>query len=239
LSALIEAQKKTQQRKLATVLFMDIVGSTSIIKDLDPEDNMTIMDTALRRLANPVYAHGGRVTRFMGDGFKALFGAPVARENDPEMAIRAGLQILAEARIYAREVETRWHIQDFNVRVGISTGLVIIGGDTEAENTIMGTTVNLAARLEDAARPGTLLISDHTFQHIRGEFDLQLLEPITAKGFTVPIHVYRVHRAKPRAFHMLTRGVAGVETRMVGRDAEMLMLRICSSTLLRMPKPTL
>ena len=225
LSSLIESQKATQQRKLATVLFMDIVGSTSIIQNLDPEDIMAIMDTALQRLAKPIYAHGGRVTRFMGDGFLALFGAPVARENDPEMGVRAGLQILSEAQVYAREIEAQWHIPDFNIRVGISTGLVIIGGDTEAENTIMGTTVNLAARLESAAKPGTLLISHHTYQHIHGLFDMQILEPITAKGFADPIHVYQVYKAKPPVNRMSTWSVAGIETRMVGRDPEFLMLK--------------
>jgi ABC-type oligopeptide transport system substrate-binding subunit/class 3 adenylate cyclase len=225
LSALVEAQQETQQRKLATVLFVDIVGSTSMTHNLDPEETMAIMDTALQRLAIPVYAHGGRVTRYMGDGFLALFGAPVARENEPEMAILAGLNILAEAQVYAREVEEQWHIQDLNVRVGISTGLVFIGGDSEDENTIMGATVNLASRLEKAARPGTLLISHHTYQHIRDVFDLELLEPITVKGFTDPIPVYRVHRAKPPDFHMTTWSVAGVETSMIGREPELLMLQ--------------
>jgi class 3 adenylate cyclase len=88
LSSLMEAQEATQQRKLATVLFLEIVGSTSITHDLDPEDTMTIMDTILQRLADKVYTHGGRVTRYMGDGFLALFGGSVARENEPEMAIR-------------------------------------------------------------------------------------------------------------------------------------------------------
>ncbi|MFC1997448.1 adenylate/guanylate cyclase domain-containing protein, partial [Chloroflexota bacterium] len=125
LAVLTKSQKVTQQRKLATVLFMDIVGSTSITQGLDPEDTMTIMDTALQRLANPVYTHGGRVTRFMGDGFLALFGAPVARENEPEMGVQAGLQILSEAQVYAREMEAQWHIPGFNVRVGICTGMVI------------------------------------------------------------------------------------------------------------------
>jgi predicted ATPase/class 3 adenylate cyclase len=225
LSALIEAQTASQQRKLATVLFMDIVGSTSITQHLDPEDTMTIMETALQRLANPVYAHGGRVTRFMGDGFLALFGAPVARENEPEMGVRAGLQILAEAKVFAREVEAQWHIPDFNIRVGISTGLVIIGGDTEAENTIMGTTVNLAARLENAAMPGTLLICHHTYQFIHDLFDLQRMEPIKVKGFAEPCQVYRVLQAKLPAFRMSMRSVAGIETSMVGRDVELLMLQ--------------
>ena len=152
LSEIVETQQETQQRKLATVLFMDIVGSTSMTRNLDPEETMAIMDSALQRLAIPVYAHGGRVTRYMGDGFLALFGAPVARENEPEMAVLAGLKILAEAQVYAREVEAQWHFQALNVRVGISTGLVIIGGDSEDENTIMGTTVNLAARLEQLTK---------------------------------------------------------------------------------------
>jgi predicted ATPase/class 3 adenylate cyclase len=225
LSTLIETEKATQQRKLATVLFMDIVGSTSMAQDLDPEDTMTIMNAALRRLADPVYANGGQVANYMGDGFMALFGAPVARENDPEMGVRAGLRILAEAQVYAQEMEAQWHIPDFNVRVGISTGLVIISGDTEAENTLTGSTVNLAARLESAAKPGTLLISDHTHQHVRDLFDLQLLEPIHVKGFANPVQVYQVHRTKPRTFSMSSWSVAGIETRMVGRDAELLMLQ--------------
>lgn len=225
LSALEESPQESRQRKLATVLFMDIVNSTSITRHLDPEDTLTILDTALQRLAVPVYAHGGRVTRFMGDGFLALFGAPVARENEPEMGVRAGLQILAEAQEYAREVESEWEIQDFYVRVGINTGMVIIGGDSEAENTIMGTTVNLAARLERAAEPGTLLISQQTYQHIRSLFDVQPLAPISAKGFADPIQVYRVDQIKPSAFHMSTWSVAGIETSLIGRDPELLMLQ--------------
>jgi ABC-type oligopeptide transport system substrate-binding subunit/class 3 adenylate cyclase len=225
LSELIKDAKSTQQRKLATVLFLDIVASTSITQGMDPEDVMTIMDSAQHRLANPVITHGGRVTRFMGVGFLALFGAPMARENEPEMGVRAGLQILAEAQVLARELEAQWQIPDFNVRVSVCTGLVIIGGDSEAENTIMGTTVNLAARLKKSAEPGTLLISQQTYQHIRDLFDVQLLEPITAKGFDAPVQVYHVHRAKPSIFSMSTRSVAGIETNMVGRDPELLMLQ--------------
>ena len=79
-----------QQRKLVTILFADIVGSTNIVKHLDPEDALEIMDGSLKRLAVPVEEHGGHVARFHGDGFKAVFGMPKAHENDPEMAIRAG-----------------------------------------------------------------------------------------------------------------------------------------------------
>ena len=90
LSAFKETQQASQQRKLATILFKDIVSSTTITQDLDPEDIMTIIDTALRRLAAPAFDHGGRVTRFMGDVFLALFGVPLAHEKNPEMTADFG-----------------------------------------------------------------------------------------------------------------------------------------------------
>ena len=222
---LSELEAPKQQRKLVTILFIDIVASTEIVKHLDPEDALAIMDNALKRLATPVEEHGGHVTRFMGDGFKAVFGAPVAQENDPEMAIRAGLGILDTSRELAHELQSDWGIPDFQVRVGINTGLVALGGMTEAEYTMMGSTVNLAARLESAAPPGGLLISHATYRHVRGVFDVEPLEPIKAKGFDEPVPVFRVQRAKPRAFRVRTRGVEGVETSMVGREMELKSLQ--------------
>ena len=205
---------------------MDVVGSTSTIAGhLDPEDTLEIMDGALQRLAFPIMEHGGHVTRFMGDGFKAVFGAPVAREDDPEQAIRAGLSILETSQDIARELEAQWGIQGFQVRLGINTGLVALGGVTEAEDTVMGKPVNLAARLESAAPPGGLLISHDTYRHVRGVFNVEPLEPILAKGFSEPVPVYRVLETKPRAFRVGTLGVEGIETRMVGRHAELQYLQ--------------
>ena len=105
----------------------------------------------------------------MGDGFKALFGHPVAHENDPEMAIRAGLAIQHEAQTYAAEVEKRFGVRGYTVRVGINTGLVIIGGQSEGEDTVMGAAVNLAARMESAAEPGTRVdLASHVPARARG-----------------------------------------------------------------------
>ena len=236
LSSIIKEQFATQQRKLVTVLFMDIVGSTSITQNLDPEITMTIMDTALQRLSNPVIAHGGRVTRYMGDGFLALFGAPVARENEAEMGVRAGLQILSEARAYAEEIESEWQISGFTVRVGICTGLVIVGGDSEAENTIMGPTVNLAARLESAAKPGTVLISQLTYPHIRDLFDFKSLEPITVKGFTDPIQVYQVLQVKPPAFGVWCTVLRGSRQAWLAVTPNFCCCKICSRMLQRILK---
>ncbi len=215
----------TRQRKLVTLLFMDVVGSTQMTQHLDPEDTLEIMDAALQRLAEPVKSHGGHVTRFMGDGFKSVFGDPVAREDDPEQAVLAGMEILKVAQSVAEELESQWQIDDFQVRIGVNTGLVALGGLTEAEDTIMGRVVNLAARIESAAPPGGLLISHNTYRHVRGVFDVQPQEDIIAKGFEEPVPVYLVERARPRAFRVPMLGVEGIETSMVGRHAELKFLQ--------------
>ena len=214
-----------QQRKLVTILYADIVGSTNIVKLLDPEDALEIMDGSLKRLAIPVEEHGGHISRFTGDGFKAVFGMPKAHENDPEMAIRAGLGILEAAQELGGELDTQRGISDFQVRVGINTGLAALGGMTESEDTVMGSTINLTKRVESAAPPGGLLITHNTYRHVRGVFDVEPRESITAKGFDELIPVYHVVSVKPRAFRVQTRGVEGVETRMVGRKVELIALQ--------------
>jgi predicted ATPase/class 3 adenylate cyclase len=217
--------KAEQQRKLMTVLFVDVAGSTELLSGLDPEENLAIMDAALHQLAEPVERLGGRVLRFMGDGYLAVFGLPQARENDPEMAVRAGLEVLETARAIAGRLEREHNLDRFQVRVGLNTGLVVAGGITEGEATIMGPAVNLAARLESSAPPGGLLVSQHTHQHVRGLFDYEPVEAIQAKGFPEPVQAYLVERARPRAFRLETRGVEGIETPMIGREAELSSLQ--------------
>jgi len=214
-----------RKRKLVTLLYMDVVGSTAMTQDLDPEDTMDILDKAILRLAAPVEAHGGHVTRYTGDGFKAIFGDPISREDDPEQSIRAGLEILDISKEVAKEIEKEWGIEGFQVRIGIDTGLAAIGGETEAEDTVKGRVVNLAVRIESAAPPGGLLISHNTYRHVRGVFNVEPQEPIIAKGFPEAVAVYLVESIKPRAFRVLTRGVEGVETRMVGRESDLKFLQ--------------
>jgi class 3 adenylate cyclase/tetratricopeptide (TPR) repeat protein len=223
----IEAQGDfpAKQRKQVTILFADIVNSTGIAAHLDPEDTRDLFDGTLQRLAQCVEAHNGHVTRFTGDGFKAVFGSPQAHENDPEQAVRAGLDIQEAAKDLASELRAAWQIEDFHVRVGINTGMVAVGGTVEAEDMVVGSPVNLAKRIESAASPGGLLISHNTYRHVRGIFDVQQLEPITVKGFDQPIPIYLVQRPKTRALRIYLRGVEGIETRMVGRDAELKLLK--------------
>jgi class 3 adenylate cyclase len=214
-----------QQRKIVSVLFVDVVDSTRMIQDMDPEESMEILDVSLHKLAEPVQKYGGSVNRYMGDGFLAVFGAPTARENDPEMAVRAGLEILTEAQKISKALEKERGLKSFRVRVGINTGLIAAGGIDESEDTIIGSTINLAARLEKAAEPGTVLVSKHTYQHIRGFFDMQQHTPIQAKGFPEPVETYKILKIRERVFGLSNHGVEGIETRMVGREREMQRLQ--------------
>jgi ABC-type oligopeptide transport system substrate-binding subunit/class 3 adenylate cyclase len=214
----------TPERRMVTILFSDVKGSTAIAEDLDPEDVLEIMDGAFDVLIEPVYRYEGTLARLMGDAVLAFFGAPIAHEDDPERAIRAALEITAEAQRYAEKLERERGITSFNVRVGINTGLVVVGevgSDLRVEYTAMGDAINLASRMEQNAPPGGILISHDTYRHVRGVFDVLAQEPLVVKGKAGPVQTYLVQRAKPRAFRKPVRGVEGIETRMVGRDAEL------------------
>ena len=212
---LAEFEEVPRSRKLLTVMFVDIVGSTRLLHGRDPEETMAVLDAALSRLAGAVADHAGRVTRFMGDGFLAIFGLPRARENDPERAVRAGLAILADAQRIAVELEETHSLDGFSVRIGVSTGLVVAGGRTEAADTIMGDTVTLAARLEQAAPPGGMLISVATQRHVRGRFTIEDAGHVEAKGFGEPVAAYLVTGAAEQAV------VGGEGFPLVGREREL------------------
>jgi predicted ATPase/class 3 adenylate cyclase len=226
---LLEARGKTQgERRMVTILFSDVKGSTAMAEDLDPEDVMEIMDGVFDYLIEPIYRHEGIVARLMGDAILAFFGAPISHENDPERACRAALEILAGVNDYATRLEAERGIGGFGVRVGINTGLVVVGevgSDLRMEYTAMGDAINLAARMEQNAPVGGILITHDTYRQVRGLFDVHALEPLAVKGKREPVHAYLVERAKPRAFRLDTRGVAGVETRMIGREAELKRLQ--------------
>ena len=219
-AAPLAAAAAGQQLKQATILFMDIVGSTRLSQHLDPEDIHQIMDGALERFTAIVRARKGRVLQYAGDSMLAVFGADSAHEDDPERAVRAGLEVLADAGRVAAEVQQLHGHAEFNVRVGVSTGPVLLGGGVDEENSVRGITVNTAARMEQTAPPGGLRISHDTYRHIRGVFDVREQPPLLVKGRDEPLVTYLVERAKPRAFRVTTRGIEGIETRMVGRDAE-------------------
>jgi class 3 adenylate cyclase/tetratricopeptide (TPR) repeat protein len=221
LFALESRATSTQQRKQATVLFADVSGFTALSEMMDVEIVAGIMNDLWALVDIAITGHGGRIDKHIGDAVMALWGAETAREDDPEMAVRGAL---AMQEAVAEFCET--HSAPLALRVGINTGPVLLGRvGTTGEFTAMGDAVNLANRLEHAAPVGGVLISHDTFRHIRGLFDVADQAPISVKGKTEPVRTYLIQQAKPRAFRMATRGVEGVETRMVGRDNELGLLK--------------
>jgi class 3 adenylate cyclase/tetratricopeptide (TPR) repeat protein len=222
-----------QTLKQVTVLFLDFVGSTTLSQYLDPEDIHAVMDGALARCTGIIESHKGKVLQYAGDGLLAVFGADEAQEVDPERAVHAGLALLAEGRQQGEQAKRQHGHDGFDVRVGLHTGGVLLGGGVDAEGSIRGMTVNIAARMEQTAPAGALRISHETYRHVRGVFDVEAQPPIQVKGLDEPIVTYLVQRAKPRAFRVATRGIEGVETRMVGRDVELELLQDAFKNLYR------
>jgi class 3 adenylate cyclase/tetratricopeptide (TPR) repeat protein len=228
--ARIEELKDTQtsaseQLKYVTVLFTDMTGSTQMVSRLDPEDLRDIIGNGLQRFKGHVDSHEGSVLRFLGDGFMAIFGVPRAKEDDAEQAVRAGLGILEAARNYAKLVEERWGIPGFNVRVGINTGRVIVGGELVDDNLALGLAIHIAQRMESAAPTGGLLIAHSTYLHVRGLFKVQRQPLLKVKGRDRPVRTYLVLGEEPQADLSARRGVEGVTTPIIGREEELKQLR--------------
>jgi len=218
---LAEHQAAVPRRRLVSVLFLDVVGSTAMSQTLDPEDVHDIMDSALQAFSARVVTLGGKVLQYAGDSLLAAFGAETSREDDAERAVQAGLALLAEAQTQAARVLQAHAQAGFGVRVGVHTGHVLLGGGVDEEGSIRGFTVNIAARLEQEAPPGSLRISHDTWRHVRGVFEVAAQPPLQVKGQDEPLRTYLVLGARPRAFRVPTRGIDGVETPLVGRDAEL------------------
>jgi class 3 adenylate cyclase/tetratricopeptide (TPR) repeat protein len=208
------------ERRVVTILFCDVKGSTQAAEQLDPEDWTEIMNGAFEHMIQPVYQYEGTVARLMGDALLAFFGAPIAHEDDPQRALLAGLGIVNGMRDYRAQVKQDWGI-DFDVRVGINTGLVVVGAvgsDLRMEYTAMGDATNLAARMEQTAEPGTVQIAEDTYRLVASLFEFKDLGGVQVKGKAEPVQSYRVlgFRAVPGRQH----GIAGLEAPLIGRARE-------------------
>lgn len=209
------------ERRIVTMLFCDVTGSTAAAEKLDPEEWAEIINGAFAHLIEPVYRYEGTLARLMGDAILAFFGAPIAHEDDPQRAVLAGLDIIDAIGPYKEEVKRKWGI-DFEVRVGINTGLVVVGevgSDLRLEYTALGDAINTAARMEQSAQPGTVQISADTQVLVAPLFDFEDLGATEVKGKSQPVQVYKVlgRKAQPER----ERGIVGLESPMVGRDSEL------------------
>ncbi len=212
-------------RREVTVVFVDVTNFTATSRELDSEEVFVWMDDTLRVLAEVVLHYEGTIDKYTGDGMMALFGAPIAHENDPERAVRAGLEMQAVLEPLRDQIRERQGI-DFRVRIGINTGSVVaghLGGDQHAEYTVLGDAVNIAARLEKAALPGTVLVSTSTYERTSKLFRYEPMPPLLVKGVDLPLQTYRPLPSDSRLVTM--RGLAGLRSSMVGRAADLKALQ--------------
>ncbi|MCP4541542.1 MAG: AAA family ATPase [Chloroflexi bacterium] len=234
LTALDETPASTQalegERKLVTIMFADISGFTAMAETMDPEAVRDLMNACFERLVPVVEKYEGTVDKFIGDEIMALFGAPLAHENDPERALRAALEMMDALIEFNAERST-----DLGLHFGINTGLVIAGGlgtRGRQEYSVMGDAVNLAARLEDASKRGEIFVGPDTYRLTAPLFEFEVLEPIQVKGKVEPLQIYRLVGLKTEPGHVRGLETKGISSPLVGRDTEFMALNACIERLM-------
>jgi class 3 adenylate cyclase len=222
----MRAAKLTGERKPVTALFADVVGSTALAETMDAEDWTVMVNQAFELMSAAVYRYEGTIAQLQGDALLAFFGAPLAHEDDPERAVRAALDMVAATDEFAAELKAARGI-DFRIRAGINSGPVMVGNvgsDLRYEYTALGDAVNVAARMQTAAEPGTVVITDRTLRLIAGTFDVDDLGEIEVKGKAEPIHAYRVTGLRRVPERRRGLGSVGLSSPLVGRADDLAKL---------------
>jgi class 3 adenylate cyclase/tetratricopeptide (TPR) repeat protein len=212
-AAPLTGSEPRQARKIVTALFCDVTGSTALGEQLDPEVLRAVMNRYFAEIRAIVERHGGTVDSLHGDAVMAVFGIPQVREDDALRAVRAAAEIRERLPGLAREVGVA-----LRFRTGVNTGLVLMG---EGDNLAVGDAVNVAARLEQTAAPGEIVLGAQTLRLVRDAVQAEPLEPLTLKGKSLPVTAFRLLRVDP-----LAPGVARhLDAPLIGRERELQLLR--------------
>lgn len=209
------------ERRTVTVLFSDVVGFTAMSEKLDPETVFNIIDESVSLFREEIYAHEGTLDKFMGDGVMAMFGAPIAHEDDAARAVRCALGMQNAVKQINDKLYAE-HGLSLQMRIGLNLGTVVvadIGKDLRMNYTALGDTVNVAARLQGVAEPGSILVSRTVYEETRALFEYSELGSIRVKGRVEPVDIYQVVGVKREPGRV--RGVPGLTAPMVGRGTEL------------------
>jgi class 3 adenylate cyclase/pSer/pThr/pTyr-binding forkhead associated (FHA) protein len=214
------AASRDEERKVVTVLFCDLAGSTSIGEGLDAESVRGVLSRYFSAMEAVLRRHGGTVEKFIGDAIMAVFGIPVVHEDDALRAVRAAVEMRAELVALNAELDARWGVR-LAVRTGINTGEVVAGSSVAGHAFVTGDEVNVAARLEQAAPPGEIYIDADTHRLVRDAVDAKPVAPLSVKGKSQPIPAFTLIDVRPDAPGVARR----LNSPLVGREAELALLR--------------
>ncbi len=215
------------QRRTVTILFADLSGFTALSRILDPEEVFVTIQQFMNLLIKDVYKYDGMVDKMLGDGLMAIFGAPIAHESHPELALRSAVEMMEEIRQFDHDMHQRYSdkiAQDLNLSMHISlnSGEVVVGGigsNMLMNYTAIGDTVNLASRLLDAATPGVILVSDSAYQHLKVSAEFQPVGPFWLKGYDQPVSSYQF--VKLLESRVSDASAHSLRSPMVGRDEQL------------------
>jgi class 3 adenylate cyclase/tetratricopeptide (TPR) repeat protein len=215
------------ERRTVTVLFSDAMGFTPLSEKIDAEEVYGLMQSSFERMMNAVHRYEGTITSFTGDGVMALFGAPIAHEDAARRAVSAALEMQQSLTEYADELK-RKHSIECRFRVGLNTGPVVVGkisDNLDMDYTALGDTVNLASRMEEAAEPGTVCLTEETYRQVADYFECESLGALAVKGKSAPVVAYRAIRKKAAVRTRLQAQAERGLTPFVGRSQELRVLR--------------
>ena len=219
-AALTDTRAPDDMLKLVTVLFADVVGSTARAEASHPEDVRAVMTSYFDAMAGEIRAEGGTLEKFVGDAIMAVFGVPAAHEDDPVRAVRAARRMLDRLRGWNA---SRVPGEQLEIRIGLETGDVVASGAAARELLVTGDSVNVAARLQQVAEPGTIVVGERTARAVRSHFALrEVEEPLGLKGKSEPVGAWIVLGERETVEE---RGVPGLTAPLVGRDRELDFLR--------------
>ena len=225
-SLVVPSSLHEAERRQLTVVFCDLVDSTALSGQLDPEDWRDVVRAYQRVCAEVITRFDGHIAQFLGDGLLVYFGYPQAHEDDAQRAVRAGLGMLATMGERNRRLQQQPQSIQLAIRIGVHTGLVVVGemgGAGRSENLALGEVPNLAARLQGLAAPNTLVISEVTHRLVQGYFECQTLGAQTLRGGAAPLNVYRVLTASGAQNRLDIASTRGL-TPLVGREQEVGLL---------------
>jgi class 3 adenylate cyclase len=212
------------QRRQISVLFCDLVGSTQLSARVDPEDLHHYLHAFRTVVAQAIAEHQGWISQYLGDGVMAYFGYPQAQEHDTERSVRAALSIVERCTHLPL-----FHGQSTQVRIGIATGLTVIGkpmaSDGEAEENAIGETPNLAARAQAMAEPNSIVIAPATYQMVGNMFECLDLGAFDLKGFTQPIHLWSVHGERTKSSRFAAMHAGRQQAALIGRESYSLQIK--------------